>query len=299
MKVSIIIPMYNESKIIAETGAGQHGLAIATVCALMDLQCEIHMGYVDVQKQKANVDKMKLLGAKIVSVGGGGTLKDAVDSALSAYQKDFKEAIYCIGSVVGPHPYPSMVRDFQSVVGKESKRQIKKMERKLPDYVVACVGGGSNAIGIFSAYLKDTEVNLIGVEAMGKGKNIGDNSATIQFGETDVYQGFKTKVLKDAQNNVAEAYSIASGLDYPAVGPEHAHLSDVKRAQYVSIDDKEALDAFYKLTKVEGIIPALESSHAVAYGLKLAKTLPQDQIVLVNLSGRGDKDVDFVLQQNH
>ncbi|MBO5772611.1 MAG: tryptophan synthase subunit beta [Clostridia bacterium] len=286
-----------KSKIIAETGAGQHGLAIATVCALMDLQCEIHMGFVDVQKQKANVDKMKLLGAKIVCVSGGGTLKDAVDSALKAYQKDFKDAIYCIGSVVGPHPYPTIVRHFQSVVGKESKRQIKKMEGKLPDYVVACVGGGSNAIGIFSAYLKDKEVNLVGVEAFGKGQAIGENSATIQFGATDVYQGFKTKVLKDQENNVAEAYSIASGLDYPAVGPEHAHLSDVGRAKYVSINDEEALDAFYKLTKIEGIIPALESSHAVAYGLKLAKTLSQDKIVLVNLSGRGDKDVEFVLKE--
>lgn len=284
-----------KKKIIAETGAGQHGLAIATVCALMGLECEVHMGCVDVKKQKSNVEKMKLLGARIVVVtSGDGTLKDAVDSALSAYEKDFENSIYCIGSVVGPHPYPMMVRDFQSVIGKESKKQIKKTEGKLPDYVVACVGGGSNAIGIFSAYLKNKEVKLVGVEAFGKGESLGNNSATIKFGTESVYQGFKTKVLKDGEN-IADAYSIASGLDYPAVGPEHAYLCDKKRVEYVTASDYEATQAFYTLTKTEGIIPALESSHAVAYGLKLAKTLSRDKVIIINLSGRGDKDVEFIL----
>ena len=271
-------------------------MAIATVCALMNLECEIHMGAYDIEKQKMNVDKMRLLGAKVVSVTtGNGTLKDAVDSALRAYQKDFKNSIYCIGSVVGPHPYPTIVRDFQSIIGKESKKQIKKIQNSLPNYVVACVGGGSNAIGIFSAYLKNKDVNLIGVEALGTGKEIGNNSATINFGKEDVYQGFKTKVLKDNNNNVAEAYSIASGLDYPAVGPEHAYLSDIGRVKYVSVSDKEALNAFYELTKIEGIIPALESSHAIAYGMKIAKSISKNESIIINLSGRGDKDVSFVL----
>ena len=293
---ALLAKYLGKKKIIAETGAGQHGLAIATVCALMDLECEVHMGCVDVEKQKVNVDKMKLLGAKIVSVtSGNGTLKDAVDSALSAYEKDFKNSIYCIGSVVGPYPYPVIVRHFQSVIGKESKKQIKAFEKRLPDYVVACVGGGSNAIGIFSSYLNNKEVNLVGVEALGNGAEIGKNSATIKYGKTEIYQGFKTKVLLDENDNVAEAYSIASGLDYPAVGPEHAYLSDIKRVEYVTINDKEAVDAFFELTKTEGIIPALESSHAVAYGIKLAKKLPSDKIIIVNLSGRGDKDIEFIL----
>ncbi len=288
-----------KEKIIAETGAGQHGLAIATVCALMGLKCEVHMGKVDVEKQKPNVDKMKLLGANIVCVeSGNGTLKDAVESALKAYEKDFKNSIYCIGSVVGPHPFPTIVKDFQSIIGKEVKRQIKMFENGLPDYVVACVGGGSNAMGIFNSFVKDKQVKLIGVEALGKGNKVGDNSATIKFGKEEIYQGFNTRVLKEENGDIAEAYSIASGLDYPAVGPEHAYLNEIGRVEYVSIDDKEALDAFYKLSKIEGIIPALESSHAVAYGMKLAKTLPQDKIVVINLSGRGDKDVDFILSKN-
>ena len=296
---ALIAKYLGKKKIIAETGAGQHGLAIATVCALMNLECEVHMGATDIEKQRVNVEKMKLLGANVVCVtSGNGTLKDAVDSALKAYQKDFKNSIYCIGSVVGPHPYPTIVRYFQSVIGKESKKQIKKIENKLPHYVVACVGGGSNAIGIFSAYLEHKDVNLIGVEALGTGKEIGNNSATISYGKEDVYQGFRTKVLKDKKNDVAEAYSIASGLDYPAVGPEHAYLSDIGRVKYVSVNDKEALDAFYELTRTEGVIPALESSHAVAYGMKIAKAIPQDNIVIINLSGRGDKDVDFVLNKS-
>ena len=285
-----------KNKIIAETGAGQHGLAIATVCALMDLECEVHMGKVDIEKQKINVEKMKLLGAKIVCVtSGDGTLKDAVGSALKAYEEQFEDAIYCIGSVVGPHPFPTIVKDFQSVIGKETKKQIKFFENNLPNYVVACVGGGSNAMGMFNAFLKEKSVNLIGVEAMGKGTKIGDNSATIKFGVEDIYQGFKTLVLKTENGEVSDAYSIASGLDYPAVGPEHSYLNDIGRVNYVSVTDNEALNAFYTLSKTEGIIPALESSHAVAYGIKLAKTLDKNQIVVVNLSGRGDKDVEFIL----
>lgn len=285
-----------KKKIIAETGAGQHGLAIATVCALMDLECEIHMGSTDIKKQKPNVDKIKLLGGTIVEVtSGDGTLKDAVESALSSYSKQFKTAIYCIGSVVGPHPFPSIVRDFQSVIGKEVKKQIKELENSLPNYIIACVGGGSNAMGIFNNFLKEKSVNLIAVEALGKGNEIGQNSATIKFGKEDIYQGFNTKVLKNNINEVCDAYSVASGLDYPAVGPQLAFLSDSGRVKFESIDDNEALSAFYQLSKTEGIIPALESSHAVAYGIKLAKELDKNKTIVINLSGRGDKDVDFVL----
>ena len=281
-----------KSLIIAETGAGQHGVAIATACALMGLKCEVHMGVVDIEKEQPNVQKMKLLGAKVVPVSrGDGTLKDAVDSALESYSKQLRDAIYCIGSVVGPHPFPSMVRDFQSVVGKEIKSQTKKLNIK-PNYLVACVGGGSNAIGMFSEFIKDKDVKLIGVEAYGKGQN--KNSAAINFGETMIYQGFKSKVLTDGQN-IIDAYSIASGLDYPGVGPQHAYLNDIGRVKYELVDDVEALNAFYKLTKLEGIIPALESSHAVAYAMKLAKILNKNKVIIVNLSGRGDKDCDYIL----
>ena len=288
-----------KTNIIAETGAGQHGLAIATVCALMGLECEVHMGKVDIEKQKINVEKMKLLGANIVCVtSGDGTLKDAAESALKAYENDFENSIYCIGSVVGPHPFPTIVKDFQSVIGKEVEMQLKRLENRLPDYVVACVGGGSNSIGIFKQFLKHEQVKLVGVEALGKGVKVGDNSATIAYGVTDVYQGYKTKVLKNNNNEVVDAYSIASGLDYPAVGPQHSYLNDIGRVTYCSVDDKQALNAFYTLSKTEGIIPALESSHAVSYGMQLAKTLPKDKIVVINLSGRGDKDVEFVLGIN-
>ena len=281
--------------VIAETGAGQHGVAIATACALLGLRCEVHMGVVDILKEQPNVQKMKLLGANVVSVSrGDGTLKDAVDSALESYSKQLKDAIYCIGSVVGPHPFPSMVRDFQSVIGKEIKMQTKKL-KITPNYMIACVGGGSNAIGMFSEFLKDKNINLVGVEAYGKGT--GRNSAAINFGETLVYQGFKSKVLTDGEN-VCDAYSIASGLDYPGVGPQHAYLNDIGRVKYEMIDDNEALNAFYLLTKTEGIIPALESSHAVAYAIKLAKTLDKNKVIIVNLSGRGDKDCDYILNLN-
>ena len=289
----------NKHKIIAETGAGQHGLAIATVCALMDLQCDVYMGKVDIKKQRTNVEKMKLLGANVIEVSSGdGTLKDAANAALEAYENEFEDAIYCIGSVVGPHPFPTIVRDFQSIIGKETKKQLKVLENRLPDVVVACVGGGSNAIGIFNEFLKEKQVKLFGVEALGKGNHVGDNSATIAFGETDIYQGYKTKVLKNTKGEVVDAYSIASGLDYPAVGPQHSYLHDIGRVNYVSVDDSEALQAFYTLSKLEGIIPALESSHAVAFGIKLAKKLEKDKVVVVNLSGRGDKDTEFVLNLN-
>lgn len=289
-----------KKKIIAETGAGQHGLAIATVCALMGLECEVHMGSVDIVKQRINVEKMKLLGANVVCVtSGDGTLKDAVDSAFKAYSKDYKNSIYCIGSVVGPHPFPSIVRDFQSVIGNEVRKQIKYFEKRLPDYIVACVGGGSNAMGIFNRFLNDKDVKLIGVEALGRGVKVGDNSATIAYGKEAIYQGFKTKVLQNEKGEVTDAYSIASGLDYPAVGPQHSYLNDIGRVKYVSIDDNKALNAFYTLSKVEGIIPALESSHAVAYGMELAKSLDKDKIVVINLSGRGDKDVEFILNLNN
>ena len=293
---ALLAKYLGKTKIIAETGAGQHGLAIATVCTMLGLECEVHMGSVDIKKQRINVEKMKMLGAKIVEcTAGDGTLKDAVDSAFKSYENQLDTAIYCIGSVVGPHPFPTIVRDFQSVIGKEAKKQIKKQENKLPDYIVACVGGGSNAMGIFYPFLKEKQVKLVGVEAQGKGFGIAENSATIKLGEVGVYQGFKSKVLKTKNGEVADAYSVASGLDYPGVGPEHAYLNEIKRVEYVSSSDDEALDAFYTLTKEEGIIPALESSHAVAYGIKLAGLLNKNQTIIINLSGRGDKDVDFVL----
>ena len=285
-----------KTKIIAETGAGQHGVSIATACTMLGLKCEIHMGVVDIHKQRINVEKMKMLGADIVECSlGDGTLKDAVDSALSSYYKQYKTSLYCIGSVVGPHPFPTMVRDFQSVIGKETKKQFKKVENKNPDYIVACVGGGSNAIGIFYPFLKDKEVKLVGVEALGKGEELGKNSCTIKYGLEGIYQGFKSKVLKDKDDNIVDAYSIASGLDYPGVGPEHAYLSDIKRVKYEAVRDEEVLNAFNMLTKEEGIIPALESSHAVAYAIKLAKKLNKEKSIVVNLSGRGDKDIDFIL----
>ena len=293
---ALLAKYLNKTKIIAETGAGQHGLAIATVCAQMGLDCEIHMGKIDTQKQKVNVEKMKLLGAEIIQVDKGScSLKEASESAMESYSKQLDTSIYCIGSVVGPHPFPTIVKDFQSVIGKEVKKQLKVLENKKPDYIVACVGGGSNAMGIFNEFLRDTQVNLIGVEALGRGELVGQNSATIRFGVTDIFDGYKTKVIKDKFGNVAEAYSIASGLDYPGVGPQHAYLSQIKRAKYVTVDDNECLTAFYTLSKLEGIIPALESAHAVAYGLKLAKSLDKEKIIVINLSGRGDKDVDYVL----
>ena len=279
--------------VIGETGAGQHGLALATACALLGLKCRIFMGETDVKKQYINVRKMKLLGAEVVCVERGSkTLKDAVDAAFEEYAKTYENSIYCIGSVVGPHPYPTIV---QSVVGREARTQFKRLKGGLPDAVVACVGGGSNAMGIFSGFLEYPSVALYGAEPLGRGEATGDNAASITFGKPAVMHGFKSLVLEDENGEPAEAYSVASGLDYPSVGPEHAYLKAIGRVSYVTVTDKEALAAFRKLSVTEGIIPALESSHAVAYALKLARALGKEKSIVVNLSGRGDKDVDFVL----
>lgn len=254
------------------------------------------MGETDVKKQYINVRKMKLLGAEVVCVERGSkTLKDAVDAAFEEYAKTYENSIYCIGSVVGPHPYPTIVRDFQSVVGREARTQFKRLKGGLPDAVVACVGGGSNAMGIFSGFLEYPSVALYGAEPLGRGEATGDNAASITFGKPAVMHGFKSLVLEDENGEPAEAYSVASGLDYPSVGPEHAYLKAIGRVSYVTVTDKEALAAFRKLSVTEGIIPALESSHAVAYALKLARALGKEKSIVVNLSGRGDKDVDFVL----
>ncbi|MFQ9423272.1 MAG: tryptophan synthase subunit beta [Christensenellaceae bacterium] len=285
-----------KSTVIGETGAGQHGLALATACALLGLKCRIFMGETDVKKQFVNVQKMRLLGAEVVCVTRGGkTLKDAVDAAFEEYALTYEASLYCIGSVVGPHPYPTIVRDFQSVVGREARTQFKKLKNELPDAVVACVGGGSNAIGIFSGFLADSAVRLYGVEPLGRGPAAGDNAASVTFGKTSVMHGFKSLVLEDETGAPVEAYSVASGLDYPSVGPEHAYLRKIGRVNYVTATDKEALDAFRLLSVKEGIIPALESAHAVAYALKLARELGKGKSIVVNLSGRGDKDVNFVL----
>ena len=285
-----------KNTVIGETGAGQHGLALATACALLGLKCRIFMGETDVKKQYINVRKMKLLGAEVVCVERGSkTLKDAVDAAFEEYAKTYENSIYCIGSVVGPHPYPTIVRDFQSVVGREARTQFKRLKGGLPDAVVACVGGGSNAMGIFSGFLEYSSVALYGAEPLGRGEATGDNAASITFGKPAVMHGFKSLVLEDENGEPAEAYSVASGLDYPSVGPEHAYLKAIGRVSYVTVTDKEALAAFRKLSVTEGIIPALESSHAVAYALKLARALGKEKSIVVNLSGRGDKDVDFVL----
>lgn len=284
--------------IIGETGAGQHGLALATAAALTGLRCRIFMGETDVKKQFLNVRKMQLLGAEVVCVRSGGkTLKEAVDAAFEEYASDFGRALYCIGSVVGPHPYPTIVRDFQAIVGKEVRAQFGRLNGGLPDAVVACVGGGSNAIGIFTGFLADPYVQLYGVEPLGRGASTGDNAASVTFGKPGVLHGFRSLVLEDENGEPAEAYSVASGLDYPSVGPEHAYLKDIGRVQYVTVTDEEAISAFRRLSLSEGIIPALESAHAVAYALRLAKEMGKGKSIVVNLSGRGDKDVDFVLEK--
>ena len=286
-----------KKKVIAETGAGQHGVALATAAALLGLECDIYMGEVDVRKEAPNVSRMKVLGARVVSVTRGTkTLKDAVDAAFEAYLKDPVTQIYCIGSVVGPHPFPMMVRDFQAVIGVEARKQMMQMTGRLPDNVVACVGGGSNAMGIFSAFLDDSSVSLYGVEPAGMGLETGNHAASITCGKPGILHGFRTLLIQDEKGEPLPVYSIASGLDYPGVGPQHCHLHDIKRVQYTTITDREAVEAFYALSRMEGIIPALESSHAVAYAAKLAEGLDRDETVLVNLSGRGDKDIDFVMQ---
>ncbi|WP_291328367.1 tryptophan synthase subunit beta [Desulfovibrio sp. UCD-KL4C] len=281
-----------KKKIIAETGAGQHGVATAATAALMGMECTVYMGAVDVERQKLNVFRMQMMGAKVVPAQSGQcTLKEAVDEALGAWIQDADESFYLLGSAVGPHPYPSMVRDFQSVIGKEAREQCIEDEGRLPDYCIACVGGGSNAIGLFSDFVKDETVKLIGVEPSGRSLNPGDHAATLCLGKPGIMHGFNSYMLKDEKGEPAPVYSISAGLDYPSVGPEHSHLKDLGRAEYVHASDKEAVEAFFTLSQKEGIIPALESSHALAHAVKLAPTLPKDNIIIVNLSGRGDKDV--------
>ena len=294
----VILAKYlGKKKVIAETGAGQHGVALATASAYFGLECEIHMGEVDIAKEHPNVVRMKILGAKVVPATHGlKTLKEAVDSAFEAYLADTENSIYCIGSVVGPHPFPMMVRDFQSIIGFESREQFLEHEPKLPDNIVACVGGGSNAMGIFAGFIDDKEVELYGVEPMGKGEKIGEHSATLTYGQEGIMHGFNSIMLKDENGNPAPVYSIGSGIDYPGVGPEHAYLKESGRSKVGLCNDDEAVDAFYKLSQLEGIIPALESAHAVGFAMKLASSLPKDKTILVNLSGRGDKDIDFVIE---
>jgi tryptophan synthase beta chain len=297
MGEALLAKYLGKKKLIAETGAGQHGVALATAAAYFGLECEIHMGEVDIAKEHPNVVRMKILGATVVPVTHGlKTLKEAVDSAFEAYLKDPVNSIYCIGSVVGPHPFPMMVRDFQRVVGIEAREQFLEMTGELPDSVVACVGGGSNAMGMFSAFLDDEECSLYGIEPAGRSLNLGDHAATMSFGTPGIIHGFKCYVLQDEKGEPSPVYSVASGLDYPGVGPEHSMLKDLKRVNYDYVNDTETIDAFYELSRLEGIIPALESSHAVAYALKLAQKEPQTAI-LVNLSGRGDKDIDFVMDK--
>src|SRR5574344_157900 len=295
MAEALLAKHLGKKKLIAETGAGQHGVAIATAAAYFGLECEIHMGEVDIKKEHPNVVRMKILGAKVVPVSHGlKTLKEAVDSAFEAYLVDPINSIYCIGTVVGPHPFPMMVRDFQRVVGIEAREQFYNMTGELPDNVTACVGGGSNAAGMFSAFLEDEEVTLWGVEPAGRSYKLGDHACTMKYGTTGIIHGFKCKVLQDEKGEPSPVYSVASGLDYPGVGPEHCLLNDKGRVNYVDANDKEAIDAFYQLSRLEGIIPALESAHAVAYAIKLAKE-KQRESILINLSGRGDKEIDFIV----
>jgi len=295
MGEALLAKYMGKKKVIAETGAGQHGVALATAAAYFGLECDIYMGSVDIKKQAPNVARMKILGANVVEVTHGlATLKEAVDAAFEAYAKEYKDAIYCIGSVLGPHPFPMMVRDFQSVVGIEAREQFVNMTGELPDAVVACVGGGSNSMGMFSGFLNDP-VDIYGVEPLGRGTNLGDHAASLTYGTEGIMHGFNSIMLKDANGEAAPVYSVASGLDYPSSGPEHAFLHDLGRVKYDVIDDEEAIDAFFKLSRMEGIIPAIESSHAVAYAIKLAKTMGTGS-VLICLSGRGDKDMDYVIE---
>ena len=286
-----------KKRIIAETGAGQHGVATATVCALFNLPCTIYMGEVDYQRQMPNVFRMRLLGAIVKKVKSGSkTLKDAMNEALRDWVTNVNDTFYIIGSVAGPHPYPEMVRDFQSVIGYEAKDQIKKMEGKLPDLLIACVGGGSNAMGLFYPFLNDTKVKMIGVEAAGEGLN-KKHAASIAKGQLGVLHGSKTYILQNKDGQITEPHSISAGLDYPGIGPEHAWLKDNNRVKYVSVTDKEALDAFIFCSKIEGIIPALEPSHALAYLIKKAPKMPKNKIVIMNMCGRGDKDIFTVAKK--
>ena len=286
-----------KKRIIAETGAGQHGVATATVCALFNLPCTIYMGEVDYKRQMPNVFRMRLLGANVEKVKSGSrTLKDAMNEGLRDWVTNVKDTFYIIGSVAGPHPYPEMVRDFQSVIGDEAKDQIKKAEGKLPDFLIACVGGGSNAMGLFYPFLNDRNVKMIAVEAAGEGLN-KKHAASIAKGQLGVLHGSKTYILQDKDGQIIEPHSISAGLDYPGIGPEHAWLKDTKRVKYVSVTDKEALEAFQLCTKIEGIIPALEPSHALAYLIKKARKIPKNKIIIMNMCGRGDKDIFTVAKK--
>ena len=289
---ALLAKKMGKKRLIAETGAGQHGVATATVAALLGMECEIYMGKVDTDRQALNVYRMELLGAKVHPVTSGTqTLKDAVNETLREWTRRIDDTHYVIGSVMGPHPFPTIVRDFQSVIGKEIKQQILEKEGRLPDVVMACVGGGSNAMGAFYDFIPDKEVELIGCEAAGRGIHTADTAATIATGTLGVFHGMKSYFCQDEYGQIAPVYSISAGLDYPGIGPEHANLYDTKRAKYVSVTDDEAVDAFEYLSRIEGIIPAIESSHALAYAKKLAPTMEKDKIIVVNVSGRGDKDV--------
>lgn len=294
---ALLAKRMGKTRIIAETGAGQHGVATATVAARLGLECVVYMGEEDVERQQPNVFRMKLLGAEVRPVSSGSkTLKDALNEAMRDWVTNVDDTFYIIGTVAGPHPYPAMVRDFHTVIGKETRRQIQEKTGRLPDAVVACVGGGSNAIGIFHPFLNDASVKLYGVEAAGDGVETGRHAAPLSAGRPGVLHGNRTYLMEDDAGQIIETHSVSAGLDYPGVGPEHAWLKDIERADYVSINDAEALDAFEDLTRIEGIIPALESSHALAYAKKLAAQLSTDKIIVVNLSGRGDKDMQTVMQ---
>ena len=295
MGEALLAKYMGKKKVIAETGAGQHGVALATAAAYFGLECDIYMGAVDIKKQAPNVARMKILGANVIEVTEGlATLKEAVDAAFQAYANEYKDAIYCIGSVLGPHPFPMMVRDFQSIVGIEAREQFVEITGELPDAVVACVGGGSNAMGMFSGFL-NYPVDIYGVEPLGRGEKLGDHAASLKYGTEGIMHGFNSIMLKDENGDPAPVYSVASGLDYPSSGPEHAFLHDLGRVKYDVINDEETIDAFFKLSRLEGIIPAIESSHAVAYAMKLAKEMGKGSI-LICLSGRGDKDMDYIIE---
>ena len=286
-----------KGRVVAETGAGQHGVAAATACALLGLECVVYMGEEDVRRQSKNVARMKLLGAEVRPVASGSrTLKDAINEAIRDWVTNVRDTYYLLGSVVGPSPYPRMVRDFQSIIGKETRKQIMAEYHRLPDYVVACVGGGSNAIGIFHPFVDDSEVKLIGVEAAGVGLNNGGHAATLAKGTVGVLHGTKTYLLQDEHGQILSTHSVAPGLDYPGVGPEHSYYKDSGRATYVAVTDAQALEAFHVLSQTEGIIPALESAHAVYYAMKLAEGLSSETMIVINLSGRGDKDLDIVFE---
>lgn len=292
---ALLAKRMGKRRVIAETGAGQHGVATAMACAALGLKAEIYMGERDMERQRINVLRMKLLGANVIPVRSGSrTLKDAINEALRDWVTNVEDTYYLLGSCVGPHPYPMIVRDFQSVIGKEVREQISRIEGRFPDYIIACVGGGSNAIGIFHPFIDDREVRLVGVEAGGEGKDLGKNAASLCYGSEGVLHGSYSFILQDEDGQISETHSIAPGLDYPGVGPEHAYLKSIGRVDYVTVTDDDALNAFLLLAKTEGILPALESAHALAYAIKIAPMLGKDSIIVVNLSGRGDKDLEIV-----